>query len=111
MPAKMRASLISSRAAEKLRKERTTPGIRSDSDWKRVVWPKNLASTRAAAPLTVECPDGYSGWLGVANRGCHVGSSTVAGFPSVAARGMAVTGRQKTKWYFASQHAMPASAI
>ena len=58
--------------------------------------PKKLASTTAAAPLTVEWPDGYSGCAGVAKSGIHEGSGLVAGLPSVSARGIAVTGRQKT---------------
>jgi hypothetical protein len=36
----------------------------------------------------------YSGWFGVARSGAHSGSATVAGFPSVSARGMAWYGRQ-----------------
>src|SRR5689334_9479881 len=63
--------------------------------------PKTAASTTAAAPLTVEWPDGYSGCAGVGISGVQVGSE---------AR-IAVIGRQKTYWYFASQHAMAASAI
>src|ERR1700693_3442903 len=78
---------------------------------KDVLLPKSLASTVAAAPLTVECPDGYSGKAGVVSRGVQVGSAGVSALPSVSASGIAVTGRQKTKWYFASQQAMPASAM
>src|SRR6185295_9366040 len=100
MPAKMRAFFTSSRAVEKLLNDRTTPGIRSDSTAKRVRSPKRFASTAPAAPLMHEWPDGYSGCAGVANSGIHAGSSVVAGLPSVAARGMAVTGRQKTYAYF-----------
>src|SRR3954468_7752134 len=57
-----------------------------------------------------ECPDGYSGCAGVANSGVHAGSSTVFGSPSLASA-MAVTGRQKTNSYFASQQPIAASAI
>jgi len=63
---------------------------------KCLISPKILASTTAAAPLTVEWPDGYSGWFGVAKSGIHDGSGLVPGLPSVSARGIAVTGRQKT---------------
>ena len=34
--------------------------------------PKNLASTVAAAPLTVEWPEGYSGKFGVVSRGDYL---------------------------------------
>src|SRR5437762_2113747 len=96
MPAKMRASLISSRAAEKLEKDRTTPSITSESVLKEVPLPKMLASTVAAAPLTVEWPEGYSGKAGVVSSGVQLGSAVVSGLPSVSASGIAVTGRQKT---------------
>ena len=96
MPAKMRAFFTSSSADAKLLNDRTTPGIWSDSMVKCVLSPKRFASTAAAAPLRHEWADGYYGCAGVAKRGIHVGSSFVAGLPSVAARGMAVTGRQNT---------------
>jgi hypothetical protein len=96
MPAKIRAFFTSSSASEKVRKERVTPISRSLSIVKCFFSPKKLASTTAAAPLTVEWPDGYSGWFGVAKSGIHDGSELVAGLPSVLGRGIAVTGRQKT---------------
>src|SRR6476646_7812072 len=96
MPAKIRAFFTSSSDSEKLRKERLTPIRRSLSRVKRSLSPKKLASTLAAAPLTVEWPDGYSGCAGVAKSGIHAGSEIVAELPSVSARGIAVTGRQKT---------------
>src|SRR5436190_6523659 len=42
-------------------------------------------------------------------RGIHVGSGTVSGFPSIPPFGIAVTGRQKPEWYFASQQPMKES--
>ena len=96
MPAKMRAFFTSSSADEKLLNERTTPGIGSDSMLKCVRSPKRFASTAPAAALRHEWADGYSGCAGVAKSGIHAGSSVVLGLPSVAAKGMAVTGRQKT---------------
>jgi len=96
MPAKTRAFLTSSSESEKLLKERVTPIMRSLSMIKWRFSPKKLASTTAAAPLTVEWPDGYSGWFGVAKSGIQEGSGLVAGFPSVSASGIAVTGRQET---------------
>src|SRR5882757_1294660 len=111
MPAKILAFFTSSSAVEKLSKDRTTPGITSDVTRKRVLSPKCCASTPAAAPLTHEWPEGYSGCAGVANNGNQVGSAVVAGLPSVSGRGIAVIGRQKTYVYFASQHPMAASAM
>lgn len=49
-----------------------------------------------AAPLMLECPDGYSGCAGVANSGAQHASGIVAALPSVSASGIAVIGRQKT---------------
>jgi hypothetical protein len=63
-----------------------------------------------AAPLSVECPDGYSGWAGVV-PGMESTGSAPAGVPSGPDCWIAVTGRQKTYLNFPSQHAIPASAI
>src|SRR4030095_6664669 len=71
---------------------------------------KSSLRTVAIALLSVACPDGYSGWCGVAASGVQPGSASVAGLPSSSARWMAVTGRQKLNAYLASQHAIAASA-
>ena len=62
-------------------------------------------------PVTQLCADGYSGWGGVARRGCQPGSAFVRWFPSVSPAGIAVAGRQYAYVYFASQQASTASAI
>ena len=57
------------------------------------------------------------GVVGVAgsNSGLQVGSASVAGFPSVSARRIASSGRQKFQWYLSFQQPIapsaPASAI
>jgi hypothetical protein len=56
-----RASVISSRAAEKLVNERVTPSITSESRVKELFSPKKAASTVAAALLVVEWPERYTG--------------------------------------------------
>ena len=72
------------------------PGIVSESIVNGTPVPKKLSRARAAAPLTVECPDGYSGCDGVTPRnGAHVGSAP-AGVPDGPDNWMAVTGRQNT---------------
>ena len=71
---------------------------------------KRLVRTLAAALLTQEWADGYSGWSGVGRKGVQAGSASVASLPSVSAARMAVTGRQKLYVYLASQQAIPASA-
>jgi hypothetical protein len=63
-------------------------------------WP-NGPRIKAAAPLTVEWPEGYSGCGGVpagkkSSQGVQEGSKTVALLPSVSPPRMAVIGRQKT---------------
>src|SRR5688572_4207543 len=96
MPAKIRALFTSSRASVKFAKDRTTPGRVGESDTilNEVFSPNCNDSTLPAAPLTHECPDVYSGWAGVAIRGSQPASGAVRAFPSVAASGIAVTGRQ-----------------
>ena len=91
MPAKMRAFLISSRAAEKLPYDRITPAISGASELtlKLVFSPKASESTLPAAPLTHEWPDGYSGWFGVTSSEVKDRSSAVAGFPSMLPNGIA----------------------
>src|SRR5712675_1918730 len=71
----------------------------------------SAASTAAAtAPLTMQCAHGYSGCIGVLSIGCQVASRSVAGLSSISPLRIAVIGRQKSYWYFASNTAMPASA-
>ena len=75
-----------------------------------VLSPKKSARIRAAAPLTQECAEGYSGNGGVTINGVQFGSGVVAGLPSVSASGMAVTGRHESNQYFASQQPITESA-
>src|SRR5438876_1571188 len=70
-----------------------------------------LVRTLAAALLTQEWADGYSGWSGVGRKGVQAGSASVSSLPSVSARGMAVTGRQNRYVYLLSQQAMVASTM
>src|SRR5262249_23694058 len=68
--------------------------------------PKKFWSVFTIALLTHECPEGWSGKLGVTsagglqtgvvgwNKGHQVGSASGAGFPSVSASRIAVIGRQ-----------------
>ena len=75
---------------------RRTPGRSSDPAENGIrSEPRNQASTTAAAPLKVLCPDVYSGNGGVASNGIQDGSGSVAGLPSVAASWMAVIGLHK----------------
>jgi hypothetical protein len=60
MPPNTRASAISATAAEKLGNDRV-PDLTSDVTVKAVLSPNFLANMKAAAPLTVEWPEGYSG--------------------------------------------------
>src|SRR5947209_19287549 len=107
----MRAFFTSSSASLKLRNERVVPIMTSFVMVKRVRLPNSFGSTAVAAPHPHEWRDGYSGCPGVANSGVHAASTAVAEFQSVSALRMAVMGRQKLYVYFASQHAMAASAI
>src|SRR6516164_3692229 len=71
----------------------------------------NAASTAAAtAPLMVQCAHGYSGCIGVLSIGCQVASRSVAELSSMSLLRIAVTGRQNSYVYLASNTAMPASA-
>src|SRR6266702_574792 len=97
MPPKTRASASAASAALKPVKERVTPGIASESTVKGVFCPKKAASTAAPLLLKTECAEGYSGWAGVGISGVHEVSTSVARFPSVSARLIAVTGRQEWK--------------
>src|SRR5215831_8558465 len=99
MPPKTLASAISSVAAEKLGKERVVPGRISEVSVNGVLSPNAAARIDAAAPLTVEWPDGYSGWAGVpggkaSSHGVHPVSGSVLALPSVSPRRIAVMGRQ-----------------
>src|SRR5205814_8568946 len=74
---------------------------------KAVLSPNFGLSMNAAAPLTVEWPDGYSGCAGVpGSQGIQAASE----FTLPGSR-MAVIGRQNTYRYLLSQHAIPASAM
>src|SRR6266850_7976707 len=100
MPPKTRASAISATAAEKLGNARV-PGRISDVTVNGVSSPNSAARTKAAEPLTVEWPDGYSGWAGVpagkkSSQGTQVGSGSVPALPSASPPRIAVIGRQKT---------------
>ena len=64
MPPKTRASAISATALEKLENERV-PGRTSEVTVNAVLSPNAAERTNAAAPLTVEWADGYSGCAGV----------------------------------------------
>src|SRR5260370_42575299 len=65
MPPKTRALFTSSTAWEKLGNDRRTPGSFSESTENGVLSPKFAAKIPAAAALTVECPEGYSGKFGM----------------------------------------------
>ena len=83
MPPNTRASAISATAAEKLENDRV-PGRTSESIVNGVLSPNIASRINAAAPLTVECPDGYSGCGGVpvgrkSSHGVHIGSASVLG--------------------------------
>src|ERR1700674_3848819 len=100
MPPKTRASAISATAAEKLGKARV-PFRTSEITVNEVSSPNAAASTEAAAPLTVEWPEGYSGWGGVpaakkSSRGVQAVSGAVLALPSVSPARIAVIGLQKT---------------
>src|SRR4051812_28001835 len=104
MPASLAAALNEGNA-------RVTPGKSSDVVVNGMSSePKNSASTAAAAPLKVLCPETHSGNGGVTSKGVHEPSATVSGFPSVSALRMAVIGRQKLYRYLQSQATIPASA-
>jgi hypothetical protein len=110
MPPKTRASAISATTAEKLGKLRV-PDLISEVTVTAVLSPNLAANMYAAAPLTVECPEGYSGCAGVpdgkkSSQGVQVGSESV-----LALSRTALIGRQKTYRYLLSQHAIAASAM
>src|SRR5690348_7223158 len=72
--------------------------------------PSRWSTVRAKPVVTHAWLAGYSGWLGVLTSGVHVGSGTVAGFPSVSPARIAVYGRQAEYVYLPSKQAMYASA-
>src|ERR1700756_550541 len=97
MPPKTRALAISVVASVKLANERIFPGSVSESILNAVFCPNAAARINAAEPLTVECPDGYSGCAGVppgkkSSQGIQVGSESAGMIPSR----IAVIGLQKT---------------
>src|SRR6476659_4717834 len=70
--------------------------------------PKNPATNVVTAPVTQPCPDGYSGWGGVALNDCQDASCCKSEVPPPAK--IAVTGRQKLYLYLPSQQPIAASA-
>src|SRR6476619_3340296 len=99
IPAKTLASAISATAAEKLGKARV-PGRTSDVTVNGVASPNSAVRMEAAAPLTVEWPDGYSGCGAVpagkkSSHGVQAASRSVAALSSVSPPRIAVIGRQK----------------
>src|SRR5258707_9121611 len=73
--------------------------------------PSTALTTPATLPLRMQWAQGYSGCVGVSPSGCQVASRSVAGLPSISPLRIAVTGRQKLKWYLASNTAINASLI
>src|SRR6187455_2381900 len=67
--------------------------------------PNSASSTAPTAADEMQCAHGYSGCSGVSSSGNHCGAASVASLPSVAARRIAVIGRQKAYSYFASNTA------
>ena len=95
MPPNTRASAISATTDEKLANERV-PGLTSEVTLNDVLSPNLLVSTNAAAPLTVEWPEGYSGCGGVpGGKESSQGTQAGSGFGLPGSR-MAVIGRQNT---------------
>ena len=95
MPAHTRALWMSASASENDEKDLMVPGSVSESIVNDVSSPKTVARRCEAAPLSGECPDGYSGWAGVVPRnGVHVGSAP-AGVPSGPDCWIAVTGARR----------------
>ena len=45
--------------------------------------PRKVLNTSAIADVSVQCAEGYSGWLGVVKSGRQPACSTVAGLPSL----------------------------
>src|SRR5262245_23241096 len=99
----MRLSPASCAAPLKLVNERVTPGVAGEVTAKLCASPYTLASTVAAAALSVLCAPGYDGSGAVLPAsGSHAGSPTVFGLPSASASRIAVTGRHSRYAYFAS---------
>src|SRR6266403_5665072 len=109
MPPKTRASAISAVASEKLGNERVVPGRTSEVRLKSAFSPNAAARMKAAAPLIEEWADGYSGCAGVPVRESSHGSHSGSASAGVRPARIAVIGRQKTKRYLLSQHAISAS--
>src|SRR5439155_11521947 len=97
-PAKIRLSVASSPAAEKLSKERSTPGRTSEVTLKSK-WFSRKKEIRIDAPaaLIMACAPGYEGsGVVLPTPGSQFGSGTVFGLPLVAASRIAVTGDRKS---------------
>src|SRR6266436_8214705 len=97
MPPKTRAFAISATASGKLANERVFPGVVSEVTLNAAFSPNAAARINAAEPLTVECPEGYSGCPGVppgkkSSQGIQAGSESAGVKPSR----IAEIGRQKT---------------
>ena len=63
-------------------------------------------STVATLAARMQCAQGYSGCIGVVTDGDQAGSRSVASLPSMSPLRIAVTGRQKSWWYLASNTAI-----
>src|SRR5258708_24362593 len=97
MPPKTRAVAMCATASVKLANERVFPGVVSEVTLNAVFSPNAAARMKAAEPLTVEWPDGYSGCAGVppgkkSSQGIQAGSESAGVNPSR----IAEIGRQKT---------------
>src|SRR5882724_4667057 len=104
MPPYILLTPASSAASKGVEKLRYTPGRKSEPVVKgRSSVPKKSGSTVAPAPLKVLWPEVYSGNGGVTSKGIQ--------FSSGSAKAIAVTGRQKSKVYFASHAQIAASAM
>src|SRR4051812_7397672 len=71
--------------------------------------PSTAAIAPAIEPLRMQCAQGYSGCVGVVAIGCHEGTRSVVGLLSMSPLRIAVTGRQNSYLYLASNTAIIAS--
>src|SRR3954452_622576 len=122
IPAQTRALMFSLSASERLSKVRVVPDLLLEALNATLSVPKKYRRVRKIEPAAQLWPEGWSGNGGVtsaggvatcvdgSNSGAHVGSASVAGFPSLAASRMAVMGRQKFQWYLSFQQPIAASA-
>src|SRR5690349_6399139 len=108
MPPHRRLLAASSAASLKLSQQRDSP---EDIRQKWFASPKKLWRIVAPALATPECPEMYDGWFGVVRNGVQSASPAGTSFPSASSARMAVTGRQKSYSYLASQMPITESAI